>query len=302
MKTQDRRIPLLWQSLIKGRLSDRVSFILNWLASAKHDLFSLGAFHFMLAELKPYLTALVMPPCSLILLMILGWLMLGSKKYMGRGKGLIALAILALGLLSSSNVAIWLNNQLLPQYAMISGNEALKSQAGAIVVLGGGVEMDLPDGVVQLQSPALDRLRYAVELHRKTHIPLLVSGGKGWGAKTDFESEANVSQRVANEAFGVEVKWLESQAHDTQESALNTFKLLQAQGISKIVLVTHAWHMPRSTHQFEAAGFEVLPAPMGHITGSNEVFLQSIPSAGGLRTSLIVLREALGMLVMNLKS
>ena len=247
----------------------------------------------MLAELKPYLTALVMPPASMIILLILGWLMLDSKKYMARGKSFIVLGTLGLGLLSSSNVAVWLNDHLLDPYPMVSAPQLLQAQAGAIVVLGGGV--------VQLQSPALDRLRYAVELHRKTLIPLLVSGGKGWGAKTDFESEAQVSKRVAQEAFGVDVKWLESQAHDTQESAANTFKVLEPEGIKKIVLVTHAWHMPRSVQQFEAAGFEVLPAPMGQITSSNEALLQSIPSANGLKTSLIVLRESLAMLILRIK-
>ena len=255
----------------------------------------------MLAELKPYLTALVMPPASMIILLILGWLMLGSKKYMARGKSFIVLGTLGLGLLSSTHVAVWLNDHLLEQYPMVSVPQLLEAKAGAIVVLGGGVEMDLPDGVVQLQSPALDRLRYGVELHRKTLIPLLVSGGKGWGAKTDFESEAQVSKRVAQEAFGVDVKWLESQAHDTQESAANTFKVLEPVGIKKIVLVTHAWHMPRSVQQFEAAGFEVLPAPMGQITSSNEALLQSIPSAGGLKSSLIVLRESLAMLMLRIK-
>jgi hypothetical protein len=255
----------------------------------------------MLAQFKPYLTALIMPPASLLMLVALGWFMLHSKKYQAWGKRLIALGVLSLVLLSSNKVAFWLNETLLPAYPMTSANEVLKFNAGAIVVLGGGVETDLPDGVPQLQTPSLDRLRYGVYLHRKTGVPLLFTGGKGWGASNNFESEADVTLRVAKEVFGVDVKWLESQSRDTQENAENTFKILHSEGISKITLVTHSWHMPRGVQQFETAGFEVLPAPMGQMSTSNAEALQWIPSTQGLKNSQTVLREKLALLVMSLK-
>jgi len=256
----------------------------------------------MLAQFKPYLTALIMPPASLLLLLVLGWLMLHSKKRMVWGKRLIALAALSLALLSCNKVAVWLNEQLLPIYPMTNVNDALNFKAGAIVLLGGGVETGLPDGVEQLQTATLDRLRYGVYLHRKTAIPLLFTGGKGWGASNHFESEADVTFRVAKEVFGVDVKWLEGESRDTQENAENTFKILHAEGISKIILVTHSWHMPRSVKQFEAAGFEVLPAPMGQMTLSSAELLQWIPSAQGLKNSQTVLREKLGLLILSLKA
>jgi hypothetical protein len=40
---------------------------------------------------------------------------------------------------------------------------------------------------------------------------------------------------------------------------------------------------------------------MGQITSSNEALLQSIPSANGLKTSLIILRESLAMLILRIK-
>jgi uncharacterized SAM-binding protein YcdF (DUF218 family) len=54
-------------------------------------------------------------------------------------------------------------------------------------------------------------------------------------------------------------------SRDTRENALRSFALLSPQGITRIALVTHDWHMQRSKMLFEAAGFQVLPAPMGYI-------------------------------------
>jgi uncharacterized SAM-binding protein YcdF (DUF218 family) len=122
------------------------------------------------------------------------------------------------------------------------------------------------------------------------------------GAKSDVESEAMVTQRVAKEVFGVEVKWLEGQSRDTQENAFNSHEILKEQGIEKIVLVTHSWHMPRSLEQFRAVGFDVLPAPMGPISSNNDSSLSWIPSVEGLRKTTIVLREALAIKVMQIKT
>jgi uncharacterized SAM-binding protein YcdF (DUF218 family) len=255
----------------------------------------------MLTELKPYLTALIMPPMSLIALILLGSWLNTSKKYKAKGKGLVVLSTLLLAALSSNPVALWLNDQLLPSSTLLDMKTVNSFQAGAIVILGGGVEAPSTNGEAQLQTTTLDRLRYGVYLHRKTALPMLFSGGLGFGAKSDFESEAMVTQRVAKEVFGVEVKWLEGQSRDTQENASNSYQLLKEQGITKIILVTHSWHMPRSLEQFKNVGFDVLPAPMGPLGSNNESTLSWIPSADGLRKTTVVLREALAIKVMQIK-
>lgn len=51
-----------------------------------------------------------------------------------------------------------------------------------------------PDGVQQLTPSALDRLRHGIELSRQTGIPMLITGGKGWGAVAESETEAIVSK------------------------------------------------------------------------------------------------------------
>lgn len=256
----------------------------------------------MLSQLKPYLTALIMPPMSLILMILMGLLLGFSKKHVKKAKALTTFGVLALALLSSTPISVWLSEHLLPPTQELQWRELQRFNPGAIVILGGGIEPPTQTQEAQLNSTTLDRLRYAVYLHRQTSLPMLFSGGQGWGAISESPSEAAVCQRVAKEVFGVELKWLESQSRDTEDNAINSYQMLHQEGIHKIVLVSSAWHMPRSIAQFKAAGFEVLPAPMGPIALNSNTSLAWIPSAEGLKKSSTVLREALGLQVMRLKT
>ncbi len=154
-----------------------------------------------------------------------------------------------------------------------------------------------PDGIQQLQPTALDRLRHGIELSRKTGIPLLVSGGKGWGADASSENEAEISTRVAREAFQFVIKWTESDSRDTQDNAANTKQLLSKQGIGKIALVTQAWHMPRSMNEFQKAGFEVIPAAMGYVDDKKVEPLSLLPSGGALNGTILTFREVAALAV-----
>ena len=60
---------------------------------------------------------------------------------------------------------------------------------------------------------------------------------------------------------GVSPVWTEERSHSTAENASRTVQILRAKGISKIVLVTEAYHMPRAEACFRKLGMQVLPAP-----------------------------------------
>src|SRR5512140_3376398 len=179
----------------------------------------------MLAQLKPYLAAPLLPPLAPLLLVVLGLLLLRSRQRLW-GAVLAVVGTGTLWLLSCTAVSIWLNTLLLPAYPMASARALVSARVQAIVVLGGGTEMGLPDGVSQLSPSSLDRLRYGVELARATGVPLLFSGGAGWGSKADAPPEADVAARVAEDAFGVKVRWKEDQSRDTRENALQSYKVL----------------------------------------------------------------------------
>ncbi|MNT55386.1 hypothetical protein D3C72_1926190 [compost metagenome] len=69
--------------------------------------------------------------------------------------------------------------------------------------------------------------------------------------------------------FGVTVRWQEGRSRTTWENAQFSAEVLLPQGVKRVVLVTHAWHMPRAVWSFRKAGFEVVPAPVGFLGGDN---------------------------------
>ena len=95
---------------------------------------------------------------------------------------------------------------------------------------------------------------------------------------------------------------MEDASTNTWENARNSRALLTDSGISRIYLVTHAWHMPRAILAFERAGFEVIPAATAWTTHQRTDLLDFIPSAAALLDSRWFLHEVIGMYWYRLKS
>jgi uncharacterized SAM-binding protein YcdF (DUF218 family) len=201
-------------------------------------------------------------------------------------------------LLSSPAVAFWLSLHLLPQVSPINPEDLKRQQVQAIVVLGGGVENEAVEyNSATLTPDAMSRLLYGVHLSRATHLPMAYTGGVGWAGTIGQASEAEVAAAALARLGAPALRWQENQSRDTRENALLTAALLKNDGVSHIALVTHAWHMPRSVRQFEAAGLQVVPAPMGFIRSDSNPLLQWLPSGKGMRDSGWVIREWLGLLL-----
>jgi len=249
-----------------------------------------------LGELKPVLTTLLLPPASLLLLAGLGLLLAARKKAGGLLLAFVAAALL--WLLSCHAVAVWLAQNLLPQQTALSVAALKSSGAQAIVVLGGGVHPVAPEyGEPQASAAATLRLRYGAWLARQTGLPVAFAGGLGWGAAGEqVASEGEVARRAAQQDYGLALRWVDDQSRDTAENGRFLRTLMQKDKVQRIALVTHAWHMPRAVGAFERAGFIVVPAPMGFILPSRNGVLQWLPSADGLGTSQLVLKEWLGLL------
>ncbi len=150
-----------------------------------------------------------------------------------------------------------------------------------------------------VSGSTLTRLRYAARLQRETGKPILATGGKPLGNST---SEAHQMQAVLEQEFKIPVRWTEDTSDNTLENARHSYQVLQHAGIKRIYLVTHAWHMPRSVLAFQAAGFDVIPAPTAFTTRFRTDLLSFIPSAGGLRDSSIFIHEAIGLLWYRLRA
>lgn len=254
----------------------------------------------MLAELKPLISALVLPPAGPLLLAAVG--LLAARRWPAWRAATAAGLLLAWGL-STTGVAAWLNDHLLqapaPQPNWLQGPASGRSPAPqAVVVLGGGASGQAEEWPERhaLHPLALARLDYGLALGQTWGLPVAYSGGLGWAADAQQgQSEANIAQTVATR-WGQPLHWLETRSRDTRENAQYSALLLQPLGIQSIALVTQAWHMPRAQQAFEAAGFQVLPAPMGAIRSDQPWMLRWLPSPDGVLGCRLVLHEALGRL------
>ena len=253
----------------------------------------------MFPELKPYLTAIAMPPASLLILMLLGvWLMRRRPKLARR---VVLLSVISLWVLSTNAFSVWLHDQVIPEYNLVTAKDLKVKSVQAVVVLGGGVATGLPGGDQQLSKTSLERLRLGAQLARQSGLPLVYSGGSGWGAKDNSVSEADVAQKVLSDAFDLDLKLKESSSRDTQENAVNTWNLLSGYKITSIALVTNSTHMPRACAEFKSVGFHVAEAAVGQPTIASVTLLGLIPDASNLEISKFVLRELLAKLIQNLK-
>ena len=199
------------------------------------------------------LAALLLPPLNGLLLTGLGWSLWRRRPRLARtlvGVGLTLLFVLAMPAVGDAMLRS-LEGQPLSQAAM--------RQAQAIVILGGGRYREAPEyGGDTVGTETLARLRYAAKLQRESGVPLLVSGGTPDGAGL---SEAEAMRRVLEGEFGVPVRWAEGRSDNTRENALFSAAMLKRDGATRVLLVTHAWHMPRAARSFEQAGLAVSPAP-----------------------------------------
>ena len=251
--------------------------------------------------IKPVLTALVLPPASLLLVALFGLVLAWRRKRMGLAVSAAALA--ALWLLSCPGTAVWLASTLVPQYPPATVAQLKASQIQAIVVLGGGVYPQAPEyDAAQPKAETAARLRYGVWLSKQSGLPIAFTGGTGWaGYGVPAESEALVADRVALQDYGVKLRWLESQSRDTAENARLLVPMLKRDGIQRVALVTDALHMPRSVLEFERQGLSVTPAPTSFVLPTRSGVLLWLPSADGMVTMTRTWHEWLGLTVARLR-
>ena len=248
-------------------------------------------------ELKPLLTALLLPPAGPLLLALLGLLLMGRRWLGGAVVSLVGIAML--WFLSCNAVGIGLARSLLEPVKPLNVKSAELANVQAIVVLGGGVLGQAPEyGRPQPSAPTLERIRYGAWLARQTKKPLGFAGGVGWAAAgTNIAPEAEVARTVLHDDYGLELRWSDSRSRDTAENATRMAEAMKGDKIQRIALVTHASHMPRARAAYEKAGFQVTPAPTGFAAPREREWLEWMPSAHGLDLSRQILREWLGRLM-----
>lgn len=282
------------------------------------------------ASYKPLLTALVLPPVPFLVLILVGARLILPRR--GLGYLVLLLGVLGIWFSTCQVTALALQDHVLKPPGPLQGaqlarletvGKAYVQQLGqarragrgvtvapsvAIIALGAGREPLAPEyGVSDLTHFSAERLRYAIWLGQRTGLPVGFSGGVGWGQQGDVgASEAETAARVAQQFYGVPLRWMETRSADTRQNAALTVAMLAEQRVQEVVVVTDAFHMPRALRLFnEAAKHEaalhpdrpilrVTPAPTHY--WRREGSLDWLPSVGGATNVRVGLKEALAQL------
>lgn len=247
------------------------------------------------------LKILFLPPVGFLVLALCG-LLLRRRWPLLAGTcisvGLVALFLISLPAVGTSLLMLHQDYPPLPA-DQLTADLAASGGPQAIVVLGADFDERPPEyGAPQPTDLTFARLRYAAYLHGKTGLPLLVSAGN---EASESERGGVVMKRALEEELGASVALVEQASTTTAENAVFSAELLRREGIERIYLVTHAWHMPRAMAAFEREGLVVTAAPTDFATAPSLALFDWLPSPRGLQSSYYFFHEALGRIAYALR-
>lgn len=252
-------------------------------------------------SLKKFLAPLLSPLSICFELIVFGLLLLLFSRRQKTGKILVALGTTILLVCSYEGISGRILHTLESAYPPLNLAEVQSKEEGGmrtdavkwIVVLAGGVSgnQSLP---IQLQISHHSRVRLmeGIRLHRLLPgTKLILTGGIGFGGP----AEATTLSRVAEELGVAKSNMvLEVEARDTKDHPLYVRHLVKEE---PFILVTSAFHMPRSMKLFLKQGLKPIPAPAGPWQPSKEFWSPRnlFPSASGLRLAELAYHEYMGI-------
>jgi uncharacterized SAM-binding protein YcdF (DUF218 family) len=188
----------------------------------------------------------------------------------------------------------WLADAANAGLASLPANDGAVPEIGAIVVLGGDIEL-VADGrnQVRLGPISLRRVFLAAAAYRRTGLPILVSGGT---IADTGPSIAELMSAAFQRDFAIPVRWRETRSQNTYQNAEFSVPMLKAAGVRTILLATQPRDFPRAAWSFHRFGMAVEPAaPSASIlaTGNLSDFL---PSPKALLGTFYAVHELLGLI------
>jgi len=238
----------------------------------------------------------VLPLLPVGLVLVLLGLGLGTKRRGWFWAGFALLALLSLGVTADA-----LLRPLERAYPFMTAEEC--PEADAAVVLGGGVVGEV-EGERLEWNDASDRFEGGLALLRSGSVRYVVfTRGKISGSAGADDGEMRRSEALRRGVAAEHIVLPGASAGNTEDEADSINRLMESRGWKRVVLVTSAFHMPRSMRLFRRAGIMPVPFPVDYRgrwrLGSD--WMDWLPMAEGLKLSEIALKEYVGLAYYSLK-
>jgi len=237
---------------------------------------------------------MALPTNFLIGVGLLGALLLATRSA-SLGKRLVIASIVLLAICGFSPLG---NLVLYPLETRFPPWDAARGEPDGIIVLGGSIDPDLSasHGMAVFGS-ATDRIIATAALaHRYPNARIVFTGGSANLISADAK-EADYASAVF-ESLGISKQRLtmERLSRNTQENAEFSKALVAPKSGERWLLVTSAYHMPRSVGLFRKAGFAVEPYPVDWRVGARAgLFKFSAFAVDGLARVDAGAREWMGL-------
>lgn len=235
-------------------------------------------------SLKFILVAVALPPMCFLYLAIAGvvlWRRRGGRIL--AGLGVLGLLVFSLPVVGASLILS------LERDLPLSPTPGAMPQA--IVILGGDI-VRIPEPPFAVPGPlTLDRLRAGAALHRRTGLPILVTGGL---VQPDRPAVGKIMAESLRDDFQVPVEWVEDKSADTWENAALSAPILRRKNIGSVYIVTNAWHMHRAVLAFRKAGMTVTAVPTLINTPFDPIVADFIPRVSTWGWTYFALHEWVG--------
>lgn len=229
--------------------------------------------------LKKIFTFLILPPGIIIILFLSLFFFNNRKRYIS---GVSLLSALVIYLLSIEPIKDLLLSYLEGKY------KKLESVNGdVIVVLGGG---SYNTGV--LTEDSFKRILTGFVLQRRLNVPIILSGGSAISVLPESEIMKNVLIELGVDKSKI---YTDVNSRDTLGNAFFTKKICRERNFNKVILVTSAYHMPRSVLTFRSAGIDVIPYPTDFKMDKRYNLYSYFPKMNVLQDSTKAIREYIGL-------
>lgn len=238
--------------------------------------------------LKKIITYAILPPGIFIILLLLCAIFLKKRLRIFIISIAVLLYVLSIGPTKDLFLMPLENAYKIPPVNAVKNYDAY-------VVLGGGVYDDVPDidGEGFPGEEGLTRIICAFRLFNQYKKPILYSGGN----IGDRKPEAEVAKRLLM-SLGIDKQYIlsEGMSIDTFENAKYVKKLAEQHKITKIVLITNAYHIKRSKMLFDKHFKEILPFPAGYKVSKTKYDIYSyMPNAANIFAISTAIKEYLGI-------
>jgi uncharacterized SAM-binding protein YcdF (DUF218 family) len=236
---------------------------------------------------------LISPDSLIVILGVSAWVA-AILKWQRISKSLLASCALLLLLIGFFPVGEWL---IAPLENRFTANMALPSKVDGIVVLGGAI---LPQMSNSWQQPeindAAERLTNFLYLARLYPNAQLVFTG-GSGAVTEQEFKEAAMAQILFEQLGLAERAIifESESLNTSENARNSKELVTPENNENWLLITSAFHMPRSIGVFCQQQWVVQPYPVDHYSQKGNLLRVDFSFGENLSVLSLAIREWVGL-------